>query len=470
MTDAGNLREASRPQDRGEVLERALVRARWTTFWERLWPALATIATAIGIFLIVSWLGLWLWLPPIGRAIALCAFLTLAIAATVPLISVRFPSRFDGLNRLDKNAGLPHRPATAISDQLATPRSDPFALALWRAHIERALLSAQRLRAGRPSPRLDRRDPMALRALVLVLVAITFIAAGGERSKRIAAAFDWHGVILPANFRLDAWVSPPSYTSKPPVILPGLRPGEQAQTSVAAVSVPTGSVLVIRSSGKVSFDVSTSGGVTEVPPDQRPQAPAGTEEHRYLVTDRGTAQVHGLSSDDLVYAFNAIPDRPPTIALTKDPEPQQQGSLQLNYKMEDDYGVVDAKAVFALKNAADGKRSLFGPPEMALSLPQARVKSGVGQTTRDLSEHPWAGAEVAMTLVAHDEAKNEGASAPHDVRLPERPFSKPLARVIIEQRRELALDADARDEVLIALDALAIAPEKFTPESATISA
>ena len=35
---------------------------------------------------------------------------------------------------------------------------------------------------------------------------------------------------------------------------------------------------------------------------------------------------------------------------------------------------------------------------------------------------------------------------------------------MIEQRRDLALDAEARDRVLIALDALAIAPEKFTPE------
>jgi hypothetical protein len=75
-----------------------------------------------------------------------------------------------------------------------------------------------------------------------MLVVTTFIAAGGERGRRLAAAFDWHGVVVPANFRLDAWVSPHTYTAKPPVILPGLRPGERAQTSVAAVSVPAGSV------------------------------------------------------------------------------------------------------------------------------------------------------------------------------------------------------------------------------------
>ena len=54
--------------------------------------------------------------------------------------------------------------------------------------------------------------------------------------------------------------------------------------------------------------------------------------------------MQGLSEEGLTYAFNAIPDKPPTIALAKDPEAQQSGSLQLNYKMEDDYGVVEAKA------------------------------------------------------------------------------------------------------------------------------
>jgi uncharacterized protein (TIGR02302 family) len=214
--------------------------------------------------------------------------------------------------------------------------------------------------------------------------------------------------------------------------------------------------------------VATSGGVAAVAADQRPQAPAGTEERRYLITDRGTAQVKGLGDEDLTYAFNAIPDKPPVISLSKDPESQPGGSLQLTYKMEDDYGVVDAKALFALKSAGDaanaGARPLFDPPEVQLSLPQARVRNGTGQTTRDLTDSPWAGAEVVMTLTARDEANNVGTSAPHAFRLPERPFAKQLARAIVEQRRELALDAEKRDQVLIALDALAMAPEKFTPE------
>ena len=71
---------------------------------------------------------------------------------------------------------------------------------------------------------------------------------------------------------------------------------------------------------------------------------------------------------------------------------------------------------FALKDGdADGDkptRPLFGPPEFPLTLPQARTRSGAAQTTHDLTEHPWAGAEVTVTLVARDEAGNEGRSEP----------------------------------------------------------
>src|SRR5258708_2542752 len=65
---------------------------------------------------------------------------------------------------------------------------------------------------------------------------------------------------------------------------------------------------------------------------------------------------------------------------------------------------------------------------------------------------------------AKDEAGNEGKSEPFNMRLPERLFTKPLARALIEQRRVLALDASKNTEVYEALDALMIAPELFMPD------
>ncbi|MGH8639460.1 MAG: DUF4175 family protein, partial [Burkholderiales bacterium] len=143
----------------GARLDRAVIRARWTIFWERLWPALASVATAIGVFLAASWLGLWLWLPPIGRAIGIGVFFLIAAASLAPLFLVRLPSRTDALRRLDRNSGRLHRPATTISDEMAVATEDTHSVVLWRAHIERALRAAATLRAGMPVPRLARRDP-----------------------------------------------------------------------------------------------------------------------------------------------------------------------------------------------------------------------------------------------------------------------------------------------------------------------
>ena len=449
------------------LLARALRRARGGLLWERLWPALASVAIVLGLFLAFSWAGLWLVLPPLARAIGLVIFGLLLIVAAVPLAILRLPSVSDGLRRLDRRSGEVHRPATAVSDHIAANGSDPVAQALWQAHVERALLSARKIKAGWPMPRLSLRDPMALRALVSILVVATFFAASGERFKRVAAAFDWHGVVAPANFRIDAWITPPVYTGRPPVMLPGLRPGETAQNT-APVAVPSGSQLVIRATGQVHFDIIRKGGIEDAPAEARAPLPAGTEERRLVIKGDGSAAVHGVLGSDLVWSFTAIPDRAPTIDLIRDPERQARGALRLDYRMEDDYGVVEAKATFMRKEETTSEkppRPLFSAPDYALVLPQQRTRAGTAQTTHDLTEHPWAGTDVTMTLTARDEAGNEGRSEPRELQLPQRIFVKPLARALIEQRRNLALDAESKPTVLAALDALTIAPERFTPEA-----
>ncbi|WOH50046.1 TIGR02302 family protein [Bradyrhizobium sp. sBnM-33] len=458
-------------------LTQALQRAQYAIAWERTWPGLARLLSVIGLFLVASWAGLWLALPFLARAIGLGLFALAALAALFPLARFRWPSREEALSRLDRGTGIRHRPATALTDTLST--RDPIAQALWREQRERTLASIKRIRAGLPSPRLAIHDPWALRALVIVMLAAAYVAAGDERRLRIAAAFDWNGVLAPANVRVDAWVTPPLYTGKPPVILSAANRDAASPDSGAPLPVPAGSTLLVRSSGG-NIDVVVGGGVTEVAPSE--QAPKGTNERHFKITGDGTAHVRAPSGQPL-WRFAATPDRGPTISLAKDPERQARGSLQMSYKLEDDYGVTEARAQFAARPAdaakdnkeagkeanKDGKtaepRPLFEPPQFALVLPNARTRNGVGQTVKDLSEDPYAGADVTLTLTAKDEAGNEGKSEPFNMRLPERLFTKPLARALIEQRRILALDANQNSQVYTALDALMIAPELFTPEA-----
>ena len=475
-------------------LTQALQRAQYAIAWERAWPGIARVLSVVGLFLVASWAGLWLGLPFLARAIGVGLFALAAVAALFPFTRFRWPTREEALGRLDRGTGIRHRPATALTDTLST--KDPIAQALWQEQRERTLASIKRIRAGLPSPRLPIHDPWALRALVMVMLAAAYFAAGDERAMRIAAAFDWNGVLAPANVRVDAWVTPPAYTGKPPVILSANKDAASPDSG-APLPVPSGSTLLVRSSGG-TIDVVVGGGVTEVAPGE--QAPKGTNERHFKIASDGTAHVRAPAGQPL-WKFAATPDRAPSISLAKDPERQARGSLQMSYKLEDDYGVTEARAQFAARNpdaakTSDAKtpdartpdtkapeakapeakdknkeadkaapRPLFEPPQFPLVLPNARTRNGVGQTVKDLSEDPYAGADVTLTLTAKDEAGNEGKSEPFNMRLPERLFTKPLARALIEQRRVLALDANQNAQVFTALDALMIAPELFTPET-----
>jgi hypothetical protein len=210
---------------------------------------------------------------------------------------------------------------------------------------------------------------------VLVSVVAAFFVAGGDR---IACR---RGVRLKrdhaTNFRIDAWISPPPYTAKPPMILQGLRPGEPMQTASAPIAVPAGSVLVIRASGQVQLDVATTGGLAEPETAAQPAAGRGASERRFVIDGDGAATVR--SASDLTWKFTAIPDRPPTIALTGDPEATPNG-LQMSYKLEDDYGVVGAQAIFKLAphRGTNGHppRNLYEAPEFALLAAAGRTEAG----------------------------------------------------------------------------------------------
>jgi uncharacterized protein (TIGR02302 family) len=447
-------------QARRQQLAQALQRAQMAIAWERLWPHLARVLMVAGLFLAASWAGAWVVLPFWARIAGLVVFAALIVAALVPLIRFRWPTRDEALSRLDRGSGVAHRPVTALTDTMGS--QDPVAQALWAEQRARTLAALKRIRAGMPSPRLPRHDPWALRGLVAMLVVVTFIAAGEDRFARVAAFFDWNGALSPANVRVDAWVSPPPYTSRPPIILSASTAREAQPADHVATSVPVGSTLIVRASGS-RLDVTVGGGgVSEVPATDQPAQ--GVTERRFTIAGDGTAHIRAPSGQPQ-WTFKAVPDHAPAITLARDPERQARGALQLAYKLEDDYGVTEAHARFAARQGKPEARPLFDAPEIALSLPNARTRNGIGQTVKDLTEHPYAGSDVTLTLVAKDEAGNEGFSAPFDMKLPERLFVKPLARALIEQRRNLAFDANEKPLVLTALKALMIAPETFTPET-----
>ena len=310
-------------------LARLVSLAQAAHLWEVLWRALIPPLLVAGLFLCVSWLGLWLELPHTGRLIGTGFFALVFLISLSGLRHLRVLTRGEALNRIDRASGLGHRPASVLEDRLANEGHDPATAALWALHQKRAEALAGKLRAGLPSPRAVELDRYALRAGVLVaLVAAAFIA-GPERYARTAAAFDWNltGDGGPG-YRIDAWIDPPAYTGKAPVLLDLASDAARDASHPLRVEAPAGSTVIVRSSGGQS-DVETKGLLAPPPPPKEgDKAPpletaalgAGDTAQKFIL--RGDAQLILRHAGDIRGIFNlaAIPDKPPSIMLRENPQ------------------------------------------------------------------------------------------------------------------------------------------------------
>jgi uncharacterized protein (TIGR02302 family) len=444
-------RDPNTPDTPAARLERLTQRTRAALIWEQIWPPLATAGAVAALFLAVSWAGLWFFAPGWARLAGLGLFAIALLAALLPLVRFRLPTREAALRRLDRDAPAKHGPATAFEDDLANA-ADPETQAMWALHRARVARQIEALKVAPPSPGMIRRDPRALRYAALLLAVAAGFGAGSQRYARLAAAFDF-GAIGGASVaaRVDAWIDPPAYAGQAPIVL---KVADQRQPE--NLSVPEDSVIVLRASSE-DFDAAGSGALKAVKLEGKPQS---IVERRFTVQGDGEFRVTRNGARIATFALHAVITAKPTIALVEPPKPNASGSLALHYKIADAYGVASAEATFDSPGA--GKHRLVEPPRIALSLPNAPGGIGEQHTTSDLSEHAWAGAEVTMTLRAADVAGKVGESEPIKLKLPQRVFTNPLAKALVEERRALILDPDgARGKVQTVLAALQLAPDEF---------
>ena len=443
-------------------------RAEAVLVFERAWPALAWTGAAVALFLAVSWLGLWFVAPRIWRVAGVVLFIALALAALAPLARLRRPSRAEALARVDRDAPAPHRPAASSDDRLAGQADDPITSALWTLHRRRLAEEVARIPPASPAPRMVLRDPRALRFAAVLIAIGAGIVAGPERYARVAAAFDWRGAsAVVAAARLDAWIDPPTYTGKPPILIDVAAAAHDAAANT--IVTPEGSILVVRADPSV-IDARVKGGLAPVVADKQTPAASGPVERRWTVRGDGAFTLLRDGSPIATFTISSIASGRPTVTLVEPPRPNLSGSLTLHYSLADRYGVASAEAEFAKPGAAGAgpqPRALIEAPKLALQLPSSLNGLGEATTTSDLAQHPWAGAKVVMTLKATGLSGEVGSSAPVTLTLPQRDFHNPLARALVEQRRDLILDPDHDPPRLgKAIDALMIAPDVFGTSAA----
>ena len=445
------------------VLSRLATRA--SMILERGWPLLLPLAIVASLFFSVSWFGLFPRLPDAARIGLLALFGLSAIAALYPLRFFRMPSAAEVDRRIEAANELLHSPVQVQTDRPSGSESI-FSQALWREHQRRMAERLSSLGADRPRTRVPDFDRWGLRALAGLLIVTAFAFSFGPFGGRIGDGFVARAARDVVPPRIDAWVTPPAYTGKPPLFLTA-----DANQAAATFSVPQGSDVTLRvtgGSGEEMLSFADKGGNARaidptVPKGTTPAAGQTAPKVRQFTGKLNTDGTLTLKSgEDALghWAFAIIPDKPPTIRFVGEPKRAVNGSIELNYQIDDDYGAASAKAVFELQDPPPaGAHPLYGPPDMPLTLPRRGGKGNAAKTTKDLTEHVWAGSTVKLTLAATDDAGHTATSETKTLVMPERPFSNPLARAVIEQRRLLALDTNAKPRVLDLMDAITLRPE-----------
>jgi uncharacterized protein (TIGR02302 family) len=473
-----NIDREATPEKRLKRLDLAILRARLALAWERVWPLLVPVLTVIGLFVALSWLGLWRFVADPARLVLLVVFAIALIAALIPLARLSLPAETEAVRRVEQVSALQHRPASGLRDTLSPVAGDADAVTLWTAHRKRLLAQMSGLRAGMPKPDLIRRDGNGLRFAVPVLLAIATFVASGEHLVRLGEAFTAPAPPLAtADARIDAWIDPPAYTRQAPVFLS--RRSQAGETT--RVSVPRDSALTVRVVSQAAAEIiveTASGSQALEPAEPTAATPAsgpaavrpGEETIRTYRTALKTAATIAIrhGGTETHYVIDVVEDLPPTVTRGEITV-NRTGSFTMEFDVADDYGVTGGSVIFSPKTPqADGARPLVEAPGVKLRMtrPGRGVRQDSVRTFVRLDDHPFAGLEVTADTLVTDAAGQEGRPADDGaMTLPARRFFNPIARALVEQRQILALDANRRHHVAQALDSMTIAPEQFLKDA-----
>ncbi len=442
-------------------LDRLVLLSRLTLAAERLaqgfWPtaSLLLAALALGVSGLLPMAGGWLHLA----ALALLGGAFLAFLARGVRVW-RLPSGREARTRLDRQAET--QPCSTLADRPAIGADDSFALAAWGIHRRRALQEARGLQPQPPDFALARRDPWALRAASILLLAAALVYSGSDWAPRLGQSLKpdlsqqaWGASV---EVSVEAWIEPPAYTGVAPIYL------TQGASVALDEPLPGGSTLEIRTFGARSppelVSVSEAGS-----PRVKSFTTFGKQSHGVVwqleLDSRVSLRANGRET--AAWNFLVRPDTPPEIAFTALPAAARSNALSFAYRVRDDYGAARAWAVIEAAGSLDERLLRLDPIELSLAVPFGRVTESEEFAIRDLTAHPWAGSDAYITLWVEDDAGQTGSTERIAFQLPQRSFEEPMAASFAEQRLSLAVGRDAGDaaETLDIMDALIRRPHEY---------
>lgn len=432
-----------------DPLFRRLRLARLALWWERAAPLVTALWSLLALVLALALFDGAPLLPGWLHALILAGFAAAFAAMLRGLFRLPRPTATEAARRLERQSGAAHRPLAALADTAATGDAG-----LWRLHRDRMAALARTLRPGWPGPVLPARDPYGLRFAALLLLVIAAAGSGADWRDRLGRAFNPQ-LSLPGlgPSTLEVWITPPAYTGLATQVLRPDSPRQTLLTPETSLAIAEGSrikAVLAGGWGTARLETGSRTIAFQRDPSGSQRIEAGIEFGPRLALTQGWRDIAS-------WPVTVIRDAPPSIAFTAQPEGDPRGRLLVTLEASDDYGL--AKAWIEVQRL-DGTAGEAGP-RLDLPLPGDRLKSATLTGRFDLAAHDWAGLPVRLIPRAEDGAGQIGAGEPTIVTLPERLFRHPVARSLIQWRKEVGDTPDLDREVAERLRRLSAEPALF---------
>ncbi|WP_282607442.1 TIGR02302 family protein [Pelagibius sp. Alg239-R121] len=427
------------------TLELGLARA--ALVWERFWPAIWPLSGIAGLFLVIALFDL---LPTLPTWIHGGALAILGLAAFWGLWhffrSFRLPGEKETRRRLEQDSGLQHRPLTSLDDRLT--KGDGTTRALWALHRSRLVAQSGSFKAKPPRPRFAALDPFALRCGLAVVLTVALVIGAGDWQQRLARAVtpQLSGGALSQDISFDVWINPPGYTRRAPQFL------APASAANALLNIPAGSQILAQVQGPAEDPELLLG------PDATRFDSAGVDFFKVSAQINGGDRIAIVQNGRTLaeWPMAVVSDAAPTIAYLTAPSRSERAALRLQYQASDDYGVDKVRAQVQRLDKPETP-----PFHLELALPKSSASELDATSYHDLTPHPWAGLAVEITLIAEDALGQQGQSEALRTVLPERIFNHPVARALVELRKELTLAPEERFPIVRALRNIYQRPDHF---------
>ena len=396
----------------------SLLLARSALLWERAAPILWPIALAVGSFAALALFGFWDRVGDPWRALA-----GLAILGTGGWLGWRasrafiMPTDEEAARRVEEDSDIAARPHEALTDKPSD--DDPVAQALWTEHQARMAARLKGAKARQPKAAWATIDTWGARIALIAVIGLGWGAAGELASGRLIDAFSPVPIVSgEVDVSVDAWLDPPTYTGRAPILL---RDGE------TRASAPENSVFTVRTAGARRAPALRLDGEA----GENRSIGDGVWESRITVPGDGSVTLRA-GRNRLSWTIEAIEDTAPEVRLTGVPEARASGELAITFTVEDDYGAVAFALEFRSIDNRDGDWDSLDIPGGSTALTEDGMRALI-----DTSKNRLAGERVELRVAATDAGENTGYSPAIEFTLPERIFLDPLARAVAEQRRDV---------------------------------